>query len=166
MRPLLWAALATCVAAVATPLAWAGTCHESTAEPTVEGRAAGELADVTWLQDTGDLDGPTLVVFFEAWCPHCRREMPRLGELDRTWSDRGLDVVGLTEVSRGSTEEQVHELLEGSEARFPVGRLGTKTLKERFEVTGVPAAALVKDGVIAWRGHPARLTDELLASVL
>ena len=35
-----------------------------------------------------------------------------------------------------------------------------------YAVSGIPAAALVKEGKVIWRGHPARLTDELLEQLL
>jgi hypothetical protein len=31
-----------------------------------------------------------------------------------------------------------------------------------FGVRGIPAAAVVKDGQIVWRGHPARITEDML----
>ena len=42
----------------------------------------------------------------------------------------------------------------------------TGALAEYFSVKGIPAAAVVKDGRIVWRGHPIRLTSELLDSWL
>ena len=35
-------------------------------------------------------------------------------------------------------------------------------MSQHFNVSGIPAAAVVKDGKIVWRGHPARLTDEMI----
>jgi hypothetical protein len=32
-------------------------------------------------------------------------------------------------------------------------------MSRRFAVSGVPAAAVIKDGKIVWRGHPSRLND-------
>ncbi len=42
----------------------------------------------------------------------------------------------------------------------------TGKLTEYFNVSGIPAAAVVKDGKIVWRGHPIRLTDEMLKNWL
>jgi hypothetical protein len=35
-----------------------------------------------------------------------------------------------------------------------------------FNVSGIPAAAVVKDGVVVWRGHPARLNNDILTGML
>jgi hypothetical protein len=37
---------------------------------------------------------------------------------------------------------------------------------EAFNVSGIPAAAIVKDGKIVWRGHPARLKPENIDKML
>ena len=39
-------------------------------------------------------------------------------------------------------------------------------MSSSFAVTGIPAAALVKDGKVVWRGHPARLDDALLDKLM
>ena len=39
-------------------------------------------------------------------------------------------------------------------------------LSGAYAVSGIPAAALVKDGKVIWRGHPSRLTDELVQQLL
>jgi hypothetical protein len=31
-----------------------------------------------------------------------------------------------------------------------------------FGVSGIPAAAVVKGGKVVWRGHPARLSEQML----
>ena len=33
-----------------------------------------------------------------------------------------------------------------------------------FGVSGIPAAAVVKDGKVVWRGHPGRLTEQMIES--
>jgi thiol-disulfide isomerase/thioredoxin len=118
-----------------------------------------------WFQGEGevDLDGSktTLLVFWELWCPHCRRELPRLQKM---WDDHkalGLQVVGVTRVTRTSTDDGVRAFLSKSSIAYPVAKVDGK-LAEYFQVTGIPAAALVKDGQIVWRGHPIRLTPQVL----
>lgn len=135
-------------------------------EAAVVGQPAGAWQGVRWLDGSPtDLSqGTKLLVFWEAWCPHCKRELPELARLSTDQQGR-LEVVGLTRMSRGTTEEQVRALLAESGATFPQGH-SDGALSDRFAVTGVPAAALVKDGVVAWRGHPARLDAATLAGLL
>jgi hypothetical protein len=35
-------------------------------------------------------------------------------------------------------------------------------MSDYFAVSGIPAAAVIKDGKVVWRGHPGRLTDDMI----
>lgn len=113
----------------------------------------------------GDLpswgEGATLVFFFESWCPHCRREMPEMQQRLATLQARGIHLLALTRLSRDTPIKEVRQLLKSSGARFPVA-VETGEIAARFGVEGIPAAAVVQDGVIVWRGHPQQLGDEAL----
>jgi thiol-disulfide isomerase/thioredoxin len=116
----------------------------------------------------GDINltsGTTLVVFWEVWCPHCRREVPELKATYEKLHGKGLNVVGLTKITRSATEETVVEFIKENEVNYPTAK-EDGTLSKEFNVSGIPAAAVVKDGKIIWRGHPARLNDELLTGWL
>ena len=39
-------------------------------------------------------------------------------------------------------------------------------VSKEFAVSGIPAAAIVKDGEIVWRGHPGRLDDDLINKLI
>jgi len=118
-----------------------------------------------WYQGQSEitLDGrrPTLIVFWEVWCPHCRDEVPKLDQLWERYKAKGLQVVGVTRITKTATEESVKAFLGESGARYPMAK-ETGDLATYFDVKGIPAAALVKDGKVVWRGHPIRMTDELL----
>jgi thiol-disulfide isomerase/thioredoxin len=106
-----------------------------------------------------DLDsGVTLVVFWEIWCPHCKREMPELVELYNKKSDDGLKILGLTRLTKSSTEEKVRAFVDEHDLNYPVAKESGK-VAPLFNVSGIPAAAVVKDGEIVWRGHPNGLTE-------
>ncbi len=109
--------------------------------------------------------GTTLVVFWEVWCPHCRREVPELKATYEKFQGKGLGVVGLTKITRSATEEKVVEFVKEQSVNYPMAK-EDGTLSQEFNVSGIPAAAVVKDGKIIWRGHPARLNDELLTGWL
>ena len=118
-----------------------------------------------WFQGESDvnLDGQqtTLVIFWEVWCPHCKGEVPKLQKLYEGYRDQGLQVLGLTKITRTATEDAVTSFLADSAVEYPVAK-ETGELSEYFSVKGIPAAAVVKGGKIVWRGHPMRLTDEML----
>lgn len=134
------------------------------------GKAAPASWDIEkWYQgqDTVKLDGSgtTLVVFWEEWCPHCKREVPELIKTYDTLKPQGLQVVGLTKITKSSTEEKVLSFLSENKVNYPMAK-ETGALSEHFGVSGIPAAAVVKDGKIVWRGHPASLSEDQLKSWL
>lgn len=131
-------------------------------ELAVVGMTAPPVEVDYWFQGSVDVNsGTTLVVFWEAWCPHCRRELPNLDETYERLGPEGLKVVGFTKITKSSTEASVRDFIAENEIGFPLAK-ETGTLTTAYSVSGIPAAAVVKDGVVVWRGHPARLSDETL----
>jgi thiol-disulfide isomerase/thioredoxin len=121
-----------------------------------------------WYQGEGAVnltEGTTLVVFWEEWCPHCKREVPELMATYDKFNSKGLGVVGMTKITRSSTEEKVLAFAKEKKVNYPLAKEGGG-LSSAFNVSGIPAAAVVKDGKIVWRGHPARLNDDMLNSWL
>lgn len=140
--------------------------HEPPPEEPVVERVDGLTVD-RWLQGTASLDEgrASLLVFFELWCPHCQREVPRLQALHTDLGPQGLQVIGLTRLSRGVEEEQLLAFLDARGVTYPVGR-GTGALAQQLGIRGIPAAAVVRDGEVLWQGHPANLSDGELAAFL
>jgi len=140
------------------------------AELSVVGRDAPTSLDVEkWYTDGSGVNmaeaKATLFVFWEEWCPHCRREVPKMKQLYETYQAEGLQVIGLTKLTRGVTEEKVMAFIEENQLNYPIGK-EKGDLSQQFAVSGIPAAAVVKDGKIVWRGHPARLTDDMVKGFL
>jgi thiol-disulfide isomerase/thioredoxin len=121
-----------------------------------------------WYQGDGQVDlttGTTMVVFWEVWCPHCRNHMPELvGTYDK-WKGKGMNVVGLTRLTKGKTKDDVLKFMDENKLNYPIGKEDGK-LARIFGVGGIPAAAVVKDGKIVWRGHPARLSEDVIEKLL
>lgn len=104
----------------------------------------------------------TLVVFWEVWCPHCKREVPKLQETFTKYQGKGLQMVGLTKMSKGSTEDQVKAFISEQKVSYPIAKEAGQATSDYYGVKGIPAAVVLKDGKVVWRGHPARLTDQML----
>ncbi len=134
------------------------------AELDVVGKKVGTPEIDKWFQGSeADLDlagGTTLVVFWEVWCPHCRREVPEMQALHEKYKGQ-MAVVGLTKITKSATEEKVTEFIAEQGVTYPMAKETGKASAE-FAVSGIPAAAVVKDGEVVWRGHPGRLTEEML----
>ncbi len=131
--------------------------------------APGEWGIDDWYQGESDIDlasgKTTLLVFWEVWCPHCKREVPKLQQIYDDLKGDGLQVVGLTKLSRSATEQGVKDFMNETSVGYPVAK-ENGSASQWFNVSGVPAAAVVKDGKVIWRGHPARLNEALLKSWL
>ena len=134
-------------------------------EAVVGKEAKWEIAE--WIQGETSLEESkaTMLVFWEVWCPHCKREVPKLEETYQKMKGDGLNVVGLTRLTRGTTPEQLDAFLKENHVSYPIAR-DDGTMGDHFAVQGVPAAAIVKDNTIVWRGHPNKLNDEMLRATL
>lgn len=122
-----------------------------------------------WFQGENNIaldgKGTELLVFWEVWCPHCQREVPQMQATYEKLKDQGLEVVGLTKITKSATEEKVTDFIKENGVTYPMAK-ETGELSAYFNVSGIPAAAIVKDGKVVWRGHPARLDEEKLKSFL
>lgn len=127
------------------------------------GQPAPELEAPSWFTHPpkNKVSTATLVVFWEVWCPHCQRELPKLEGLSKRLGPEGLEIVAVTRMTRGVTAETVSDFIRTNRLTYAIGREDGH-LAEAFHVAGIPAAAVVKDGVIVWRGHPADLDDAKL----
>jgi thiol-disulfide isomerase/thioredoxin len=129
------------------------------------GKDAMPLSTDTWFTGQTSLDDgkATLVVFWEVWCPHCQREVPELQATWEKYGDKGLNMVGVTQLSRGKTEDEVRSFIETEGVTYPMAKVGPE-FPEHYAVRGIPAAAVVKDGKIVWRGHPAQVDEAMIQS--
>ena len=146
----------------------ASRARKDVQELAVIGKAApSDWGIEKWYQGESDVDltsdKPTLVVFWEVWCPHCKREVPKLQQVYNELKGEGLQMVGLTLISKSATEEKVEEFIKSQNVNYPMAKSQSST-NTYFNVSGIPAAAMVKDGKIVWRGHPAQLSAEKLRS--
>jgi thiol-disulfide isomerase/thioredoxin len=136
------------------------------AELTVIGKdAPAEWGVEKWYQGESEIDltsdKATLLVFWEVWCPHCKREVPKMQELYTTLKDQGLQLVGITRITKSATEEKVLGFIDENKITYPILK-ETGEIASYFSVSGIPAAAVVKGGKVVWRGHPSRLSEEML----
>jgi thiol-disulfide isomerase/thioredoxin len=138
------------------------------AEINLVGSDAKPVEAASWYTKQASLsDAPTTVlVFWEEWCPHCKREVPKLPEMQAKFKDKGVQVIALTKVTKSSTDEKVQAFIKENKLEgIPMGKEAEGAMSNAYAVTGIPAAAVVKDGKVVWRGHPAQLTDEVLTKL-
>lgn len=91
--------------------------------------------------------------------------MPHLNGLQETYEQQGLSIVAVT--STREDQEKTQAWIEKRGVEYPVALDPEGELARWFGVRGIPHAVLIDpSGTIVWRGHPAQLPKEKLATVL
>jgi cytochrome c biogenesis protein CcmG, thiol:disulfide interchange protein DsbE len=87
-----------------------------------------------------------LLDFWATWCAPCREEIPGFIELQRKYSSRGLQVIG---VSMDDSPEPVHVFYQEFKINYPIVLGNAKTGELYGGVLGLPIAFLIaRDGHI------------------
>ena len=150
--------------------------------PTLKlGDSAPKLAASKWVQGepvNGFQNGTAYIVeFWATWCGPCKTSIPHLNELHTKFQSKGLVVIGQDcwEREESKVEPFLKEM--GDKMTYRVALDTKKDSNDRgtMAVTwmqaagrnGIPSAFIVdKTGKIAWIGHPMKLNDEILDSIL
>jgi len=102
-----------------------------------------------------------VLVFFETWCPFSQRYIPRMETLNRQYRGMNVDVLGLTEVGRSSSDNGVRQFILDNQLSFSVlkdtGRSGNY-----FNVQGVPYTVILHQGEVVWKSSGAVMTTSRL----
>jgi len=109
-----------------------------------------------------------------SWCGPCIAAIPHLNELHKQMGKKGVVITGVNvwESERDAASAQrAKDFLksQGDKMSYRVALGGKAFIKdwlEAAEVNGIPHAFVVADGKIAWTGHPAQLTAEMLGDIL
>ncbi len=129
----------------------------------------------TPLPSAESLKGKVVVAFFWAhWCPDCKRQLPVLDQLNETYGDQGLAILGPTQlygyVSRGedATPEQELAYLRGAyQERFPVPSWMSVPISQQnfldFGVSTTPTLVVIDREGIVQLYNPGDLPYEELA---
>lgn len=147
------------VAALLSSLAFAG---EVTPESLV-GKPMPKLGSLDYLKAKPDLAGkPAIIEFWATWCPPCRKSIPHLNELYKTYGPKGLQIVGITD----EPNQVIRAFVKTLPIDYPVAS-SRQDASASFGVSGIPHAFLVnKEGIIVWEGHPMSLPTEEIEKVL
>jgi thiol-disulfide isomerase/thioredoxin len=127
--------------------------------------------------DRLEKDRTYVVEFWATWCGPCRTSIPHLTELQKKYKDKGIQFVGVSVWEQDQKlvdpfVKQMGDKMDYSVALdvVPEGEKGSKgkmaeTWMTASESNGIPTAFIVKNGKVAWIGHPMEM-DKPLESVL
>jgi len=110
----------------------------------------------------------TILVFWETWCPFSQRAVPKLDQVYRQYQQFGIDVVGITRVSRSATEETVRQFIDEKNLAMPVVK-ETGRIWNYFECKGTPYVCVTHDDELVWKGNvlfPEEFSQQIIEGML
>jgi thiol-disulfide isomerase/thioredoxin len=136
------------------------------------GSPAPALDIKTWYKGTPvkklDPNKTYVVEFWATWCGPCIQSIPHVTELAKKNKDVTFIGVGIWEEDEGTKIKDFVAKM-GDKMDYNVGYSGNKTgmavsWMDAAAQNGIPAAFIVKNGVIQWIGHPMGM-DQPLADI-
>ena len=89
--------------------------------------------------------------------------MPHLNELQTKFGDKGLSIIGVASESESLTTPWI----ENTGAKYAYAFDKSRALMKAVGAKGFPSAVLINaSGEIVYAGHPARITDDVVASAV
>jgi TolA-binding protein/peroxiredoxin len=112
-------------------------------------------------------DKLTLLSYWAVWCDHCKRNIPRMESLLKTYATRGVSVVGITRETEGQGAEVIREFVRTHPMHYPTGVDDDGKTSLATAVQSIPCVVAVdSDGRIRWHGHPDYLSEKVIESLL
>jgi thiol-disulfide isomerase/thioredoxin len=119
-----------------------------------------------------------LVEFMTTYCPHSKRSVPVLTDLQARYATAGLQVIGVAcdepskerpKVDQRQRSEAAANYLKENSLNFQMfvepGEM-SGGVRDRFHVLEYPTAVLLdKTGAVLWQGHPYLKSTELEAAI-
>jgi cytochrome c biogenesis protein CcmG/thiol:disulfide interchange protein DsbE len=134
----------------------------------LRGKAAPPFVVDRWMSDADAPNGRLLVIdFFATWCGPCIASVPHLRSLARAYP-QDVCVVGLTDESRRNYDNGLRKRnMKTEDFGYAIASDPQARVKSAFAVTAIPHIAIVSgDGVVRWQGHPQRLDDATIRSLI
>ena len=100
-----------------------------------------------------------LLNFWATWCPPCRKEMPDMEKLYRSYEAKGLTVVAVSDEDRATVEE----FLAKNHYSFPVALDPGRKVNTAFNVEGIPKSFIFdREGRLAAQAIDMRTESQFM----
>ncbi len=110
-----------------------------------------------------------VVEFWATWCGPCKVSIPHLTEIQRTYKDKGVTVIGISNERPDTIKPFVEQMGDqmGYVIAADIDGFVQRNYMEAFNKQGIPHAFIVNgEGKIAWEGHPLDGMDPILELVV
>lgn len=111
--------------------------------------------------------------FWATWCGPCLAAMPHMEHLHQVLKENpNLQIIGVNVMDRKSPEN-LKEFLKNRPTPLTYtmavdvdGKRTKAKWLDPLEVNGIPHVFAIKNGKLIWRGHPLKLSEEMLTAML
>jgi thiol-disulfide isomerase/thioredoxin len=113
----------------------------------------------SWLLERFDVkpEQPTLLVFWEEWCPWCQLFIPELDDA-RERGGSVVQVIGLTTLSWGRQKEEAIDFVRRNDLGFPHAVYDDEAISSSVGWIWYPMVIALNEGRVVWRGSAADVT--------
>ena len=107
-----------------------------------------------------------LLDFWATWCAPCREAIPHLINLQKTYQEKGVEVIGMN-VDKGDGET-VRRFVRSMDIPYPI-TLTPEEVSRSYGVTGIPTTILIdKEGRIRqkWLGFNSEISKQITSTIV
>lgn len=143
------------------------------------GDKAPALQTGNWVQgdpvQSFDTNHVYIVEFWATWCGPCVGSIPHLNQLWDAFKDKGLIVIGqdvwdsddaVTPFVKKMGDRMTYRVALDDKTQDAEGWMAEHWWPRKVNHHGIPTAFIIKDGFIAWIGHPMGLNEKVLDDVM
>ncbi len=129
----------------------------------LQGQKGPPIAVEEWLTKAPNATDKVVIVdFWATWCGPCIAGIPHMNRLQGNFAD-SVVVIGVS----NEPADKVRQWLPGKGMNYAIGVDPSGRMARVVQNRTIPYAVVYSpDGVIRWQGHPARLTGEILGSIV
>jgi len=107
-----------------------------------------------------------LLDFWATWCAPCREAIPHLINLQKTYQEKGIEVIGMN-MDRGDAET-VRRFVKSMDIPYPI-TLTSEEVSRNYGVTGLPTTILIdQEGKIRqkWLGFTSEISKQITSTIV